>query len=443
MLYPVIVRPPPRINDGAAISDLFALLLAIVVIVGAALGEPLIAAVGALVFVVTIAARLWARLSLEEVSYGRELSADHLFQGDEIKLSLALENNKPLPVPWVRVRDFLPLGLQDASDTIVERPFLGGSEITEITSLGRYERVRINFRVRAANRGFYRLGPAKLESGDLFGMFGSTREEPQSSQTITVYPKVVPVPWLNLPAARPIGDSRTPTGLLDDPSRPSGIREYRPGDPLRSVDWKATARHTSEEKLFVRTFDPSVSHYAVVLLEAATTDKPWEGYHANVLERAVTCAASVAVRASDAGHRVGLIANGVPPHNEGSAVIPPATSPGHLLDIMKSLAMVKPMAIKSLDELARNHGQGAMPPGATIIYVAGAFRPGAVEYVSGLSRRGYRVQSLYVGDDDPPQIPDLNVMSVGAYFAEEMDESSPAGADPHSQFRRPTGRSDG
>ena len=166
MLYPVIVRPPPRINDGAAISDLFALLLAIVVIVGAALGEPLIAAVGALVFVVTIAARLWARLSLEEVSYGRELSADHLFQGDEIKLSLALENNKPLPVPWVRVRDFLPLGLQDASDTIVERPFLGGSEITEITSLGRYERVRINFRVRAANRGFYRLGPAKLESGD-------------------------------------------------------------------------------------------------------------------------------------------------------------------------------------------------------------------------------------------------------------------------------------
>ena len=303
--------------------------------------------------------------------------------------------------------------------------------------------MRINFRVLAANRGFYRLGPAKLESGDLFGMFGSIREEPQSTQTITVYPKVVPVPWLNLPAARPIGDSRTPTGLLDDPSRPSGIREYRPGDPLRSVDWKATARHTSEEKLFVRTFDPSVSHYAVVLLEAATTDKPWEGYHADVLERAVTCAASVAVRASDAGHRVGLIANGVPPHNEGSAVIPPATSPGHLLAILKSLAMVKPMAIKSLDELARNHGQGAMPPGATIIYVAGAFRPGAVEYVLGLSRRGYRVQSLYVGDDDPPQIPNLNVMSVGAYFAEETDESSPAGADPHSQFRRPTGNSVG
>ena len=202
-MYPVITRPPPRISEGAAVSDLFALLLVIVVIVGAALGEPLIAAVGALVFVVTIAARLWARLSLEEVSYGRELSADHLFQGDEVKLSLALENNKPLPVPWVRVRDFLPLGLQDASEMITERPFLGGSEITEITSLGRYERVRINFRVRAASRGYYRLGPAKLESGDLFGMFGSTREEPQSAQTITVYPKVVPVPWLTLPAAAP------------------------------------------------------------------------------------------------------------------------------------------------------------------------------------------------------------------------------------------------
>ena len=438
-MYPVITRAPPRISQGAAVSDLFALLLVIVVIVGAALGEPLIAAVGALVFVVTIAARLWARLSLEEVSYGRELSADHLFQGDEIQLSLALENNKPLPVPWVRVRDFLPLGLQDASEVVTERPFLGGSEITEITSLGRYERVRINFRVRAASRGFYRLGPAKLESGDLFGMFGSTREEPQSTQTITVYPRVVPVPWLALPAARPIGDSRTPTSLWDDPSRPSGIREYRPGDPLRSVDWKATARHASQEKLFVRTFDPSVSHYAVILLEAATTDRPWEGYLGNVLERAVTCAASVAVNASDAGHRVGLVANGVPPHNEGSAVIPPATSPGHLLDIMKSLAMVKPMAVKSLDELARHHGQGAMPPGATIIFVAGALRPSAVEYVSGLARRGYRVRTLYVGDDEPPELQDLNVLQVGAYFAEMLNEGDESEDDPDARFRRPAG----
>ena len=438
-MYPVITRAPPRISQGAGVSDLFALLLVIVVIVGAALGEPLIAAVGALVFVVTIAARLWARLSLEEVSYGRELSADHLFQGDEIQLSLALENNKPLPVPWVRVRDFLPLGLQDASEVVTERPFLGGSEITEITSLGRYERVRINFRVRAASRGFYRLGPAKLESGDLFGMFGSTREEPQSTQTITVYPRVVPVPWLALPAARPIGDTRTPNSLWDDPSRPSGIREYRPGDPLRSVDWKATARHASQEKLFVRTFDPSVSHYAVILLEAATTDRPWEGYLGNVLERAVTCAASVAVNASDAGHRVGLVANGVPPHNEGSAVIPPATSPGHLLDIMKSLAMVKPMAVKSLDELARHHGQGAMPPGATIIFVAGALRPSAVEYVSGLARRGYRVRTLYVGDDEPPELQDLNVLQVGAYFAEMLNEGDESEDDPDARFRRPAG----
>lgn len=438
-MYPVVTRPPPQISQGAGISDLFVLLLIIVVIVGAALGEPLIAAVGALVFVVTIAARLWARLSLEEVSYGRELSADHLFQGDEIKLSLALENNKPLPVPWVRVRDFLPLGLQEATEAVTERPFLGGSEITEVTSLGRYERVRINFQVRAVSRGFYRLGPAKLESGDLFGMFGSTREEPQSSQTITVYPKVVPVPWLELPAARPIGDSRTPTSLWDDPSRPSGLREYRPGDPLRSVDWKATARHAAHEKLFVRTFDPSVSHYAVILLEAATTDRPWEGYLGNVLERAVTCAASAAVNASDAGHRVGLIANGVPPHNEGSAVIPPATSPGHLLDIMKSLAMVKPMAVKSLNELARHHGQGALPPGATIIYVAGAFRQGAVEYVASLSRRGYRVRTLYVGDEEPPRLPDLNVLSLGAYFAESLGEHTTDENDPHARFRRPAG----
>ena len=106
---------------------------------------------------------------------------------------------------------------------------------------------------------------------------------------------------------------------------------------------------------------------------------------------------------------------------------------------MKSLAMVKPMAVKSLDELARHHGQAALPPGATIIFVAGAFRPGAVEFVTSLGGRGYRIRTLYVGDEDPPELPDLNMLSVGAYFAESLDEGTAGEDDPDARFRRPAG----
>ncbi len=431
-MYPVVVRTPPRLSGGGTTaSDIFVILLVIVVIVGAALGKPLIAAIGSLAFVVAIAARIWSRLSLEEVKYSRALSADHLFQGDETTLTLSVENNKPLPVPWLRINDFLPLGLASSDSLATEKSFLGGSEITEVVSLGRYERVRVHLKIRAVERGYYRLGPAKLESGDLFGMFNSSREEGQSVHTVTVYPRVVPAPWLRLPAARPIGDSRTRNNLWEDFSRPSSIREYRPGDPLRKIDWKATARHASQEKVYVRTFDPTVSHYAVALVESATTERPWEGYLPHVLEAAVSCAASVSVRASEMGYRVGMISNGVPPHDEGRAVIPPASSPSHLLDIMKSLAMVKPMAIKSLEEMCRNHGGEALPPGATVIYIAGEFRQGAVEYVASLSHEGYRVVALYVGDAEVPEIPDLEVLDVSKAFLDDEKRSlfaRPAGA---------------
>ncbi len=107
-------RPELRASMGTAVNPLgeyFVILLMIVVIVGAVAREPLIAALGALAFVIAVSSRIWAALSLEEITIDRAASIDHAFQGDEIEITFTVENKKPLPVPWIEINEFVPRGL--------------------------------------------------------------------------------------------------------------------------------------------------------------------------------------------------------------------------------------------------------------------------------------------------------------------------------------------
>ncbi len=429
MVFPSVLRAPRR-EPGAAhvLSDLFVALLVTVVIVGAATREPLVAALGALALVVTVVARLWSRLSLERVNYRRELSSSHVFAGDEVQLTLTLENSKPLPVPWIRVKDFIPDGLDAPDADATYRQAIGGSEMVTVTSVGKYERVRTRHRVLAPHRGYYRLGPARLESGDLFGLYQSRMEVPGSDASLVVYPRTVPLPEFYLPSARPVGDARTPVWLWADPNRPNGIREYRPGDPVRALDWKASA-HLQE--LYVRTYDPSVSQYVVVLLDATTAEHPWDGYMPDVLEAAITGAASIAMRASELGYRVGLVANGVPPSEDARMVIPPSAGHDQLPSILEALAMIRPLTVKTIEEMLEREAAAAAPFGATVVYVSGSFRPPTMDALHRMSSRGHPVMLVWVGHGDAPAAAGMQVLDARRVFGV---------SEPQDVFRRPAAR---
>lgn len=432
LMFPNVLKYSRRDPDAAHIvQDLFVLLLVAVVIVGAVTHQPIVAAMGALALVVTVIGRLWSRLSLEEVSHRREITQSHIFAGDEIELTITLENRKPLPVPWIRVRDFIPDGLEIPEADTSYQQALGGSEVTVTTSLGRYERVRNRYRVLARKRGYYRFGVAKLESGDLFGLYQSRREYTETGPSIVVYPLALPLPDLYLPAARPVGDARTHVRLWADINRPSGLREYRPGDPMKSVDWKASARL---QQIFVRTYDPSVSQYAVILLDATTTEHPWDGYVSDVLERTVTGAASVAVRAVDLGYRIGLIANGVPTSEDARMVIPPAAGQGQLPEILKALAMVRPMTIRTIEEMIFGEAARSVPFGSTLVYISGIFKPGTIHALTELQSRGHPVLLMWAGQGEAPNPDGLNVIDAREMFGETSDDA---------MFKRPGARPDG
>ena len=419
-------RPDINISRGTALNplgELFVILLIIVVIVGAVSHEILIGAVGVLAFVVAMVSRLWAALSIEELTIDRDVSVNHAFQGDDIEVTFTIENRKPLPVPWLEISEYVPRGLLIEGRNEVEQAYLGGAEMKISASLGGYERLKVKKKITALSRGTYRLGKSNLRSGDLFGLYPSEASLEHTPWSIFVYPKIQAMTGFMLPARRPIGDSVFKERLWDDPSRPAGVREYQPGDPIKRIDWKVTARR---DQMFVRQFDPSVSEHMVIFAEAITTDVPWEGYRSDVLEGSMTAAASIADHALQLGYKVGLITNGVSSSAASHAVITPGYGSSHLTALLESLAMVHPIGVRSLDELARSR-RGAIPSGSTIIHIGGIYHPRTINYLRQLSDSNHPVILLHTGREDPPEHTEFEVRDGRPMFLDSSNSSTSSG----------------
>jgi uncharacterized protein (DUF58 family) len=422
-------RPLLTGSRGTALNplaDLFVILLIIVVIVGAVSHQPLMAGVGSVAFVIAISSRVWAALSLEEITVDRTASVDHAFKNDEIEITFMIENRKPLPVPWFEVNEYVPRGLLIEGENVLEQAYLGGADMKATTSLGAYERVKVRRKITALARGSYRLGKTRLRSGDLFGLYPATGTLEHTPWSIFVYPTIKTIPGFSLPAKRPIGDSMSRERLWDDPSRPAGVREYRPGDPIKRIDWKTTARRG---EMFVRQFDPSVSEHAVIFANSTTTIVPWEGYRSDVLEGTMDAAASIAKHALDLDYKVGLVTNGVSSLAASHAVVPPGSGDSQLTMLLESLAMVHPIGPRSLEDHARSRS-GAIPPAATIIYIGGIYNEQTMNYFAGLRRSGHPVIIVHTGREAPPDYPDFEVRDGRSMFLQDFAES---------KFSRPSG----
>lgn len=405
----------PRLSrwtrSGSVISDLIVAVLFVVAIVGAIAGKLLIAAMCGVVVVLVVVSRLWARLALAEVDYQCTPSSYRFMEGDNFDLAMTVENRKPLPLPWVSITEFIPNGLELASAGGLKLSQFGMVEVKQETSLGQYERATFRHRLRAAKRGHYAFGPSRIVSGDIFGFYQASLESFRRPHGVVVYPRTVPLPSFYLPPSRPVGDALSRVRRVDDPTRPAGLREYRPGDPARRIDWKATARRNA---VFVRTYDPSIAQQVMILVECDTSEIDRWSNRPELLEAAVTGAASVAVRSIDLGCSVGVVVN----CNIAGGVAPPFVAPGagpnQLTAVMTTLAGATSMTTRPLEQVIEQNG--SVPNGATVVYVAGLFRPASIDLLKALKRRGHTVVTMYVGDGDLPEIPEVPVRDYRAVF---------------------------
>lgn len=142
--------------------------------------------------------------------------------------------------------------------------------------------------VTLAERGEQWFGPCTVDLTDPLGLWERSVEVSDRA-SLLVYPRV-----------RPLGDARGVVerfrGETDEREHFDGVREYTPGDPLRDVNWKASASHP--RGLYVTTFAGTGETRTVTLGVAA----PVGG-----VDDAAEAAASVAVHLLEAGVPVALV----------------------------------------------------------------------------------------------------------------------------------------
>ncbi|BES63617.1 hypothetical protein SANA_00560 [Gottschalkiaceae bacterium SANA] len=223
----------------------------------------------------------WSILGLKT----KRTCLDHsIFLGDETTLSFMIENRKVLPLPWIQWEVALPDGICESDMPKRER-------LLVTSSLLPYQRLKRRVSVKATKRGYYVFRETNFMIGDLLGVVKSEYSDKQFD-VLSVYPKVESLTSILPLATFPQGDISVRRWILPDLYQPVGARAYHPGDPMRMMDWKATARHGA---LMVREFGFTAEPRLSILLNMGENFRHL--LRPKERERLITFAASLGVHA--------------------------------------------------------------------------------------------------------------------------------------------------
>jgi len=260
------------------------------------------------VFLAALQAWLFRALGQKKMEYHRSFNCESVHEGERVKLVEVVKNRKILPIPWLRIESRISPNLR----------FKVGGEDREISDdqqyhksvffLGPFSQITRRHEITCQKRGLYSVGTLAVTTGDLFG-FAQKSTDKDIDCRLMVYPRLLSESELPTPATRWQGELIVRRFIAPDPFLMNGIREYRAGDPLRTVHWGATAR---TGQLQVKQFDTTADPRALVVLNVQTTEEQWGElmeYEQNIIEYGIRMAATLAVRALNCGVDAGFASN--------------------------------------------------------------------------------------------------------------------------------------
>ncbi len=385
-------------SKGTQYNDAWSAVIFLFIAVGYAFRIPALKLTGLLLLALVLLGWAWYRLSLWRLRYDRHFAEKRAFVGEEIELTLTVENHKWLPVSWLRLQDDFPAAL----------PIKGGKTqasskpntviLNTVFALLWFERVERRYLVPCRQRGYFPFGPATLAAGDPFGLFSQQKRE-NSTTWFIIYPKIYTLTALGLPVKNPFGVVKSDIPLFPDPIRTVGVRDYCPGDALRFIHWKATAQ---QQRLQTKVLEPTLSHQLVIFLNVATMAHYWHGVIPRQLERVVSVAASVADYAAGQRWPVGLMANGSLPRSDQPLKVLPGRAPGQLTLIMEMLAAVTPVASMDIDQLLLRESR-QIAWGATLVVVTAYLSEALLQTMRTLHDAGRRLTLIALTEAAPAE----------------------------------------
>ena len=138
----------------------------------------------------------------------------------------------------------------------------------------------------------------------------------------------------------------------------------------------------------------------VTFLNVATFSKHWMGYEPDLLERAISVAASITNFAVTQKWGIGMYANGSIPGSDQPIRVPPGRSPEQLLQILEALAAVTEFATGSI-ELLMHRESPRLPWAATLVLVTTVVTEEMLVGLLNLKEAGRRVVLISLAENAP------------------------------------------
>jgi uncharacterized protein (DUF58 family) len=216
-------------------------------------------------------------------------------EGDRLEVEVSLQANRGVSTFVLEER-------------VPER--LGQPVRVPITKLSSGQKLTHRYSVRCTRRGVYDVGPLVAVKSDPLGL---TQRE-----TLIAEPfQLLVHPRIELVSDRPLTRAFEDPPIRPPVSRPwpsglefYGMREYKPGDDLRRIVWRASAR---TGKIMVREAEQGITDKITIILDTdrGTHSHDGEGLSES-FEMGVRAAASLAVRHLREGYEIKIETNGGP-----------------------------------------------------------------------------------------------------------------------------------
>ena len=289
--------------------------------------------------------------------------------GECFPMRIALTNTGATRKQFLMVKDALPSGLLAEAPPECWLADLVPGETAELT-----------YPALARRRGVYPFGWVDLHCTDPLGMFVFHREV-EAPASLVVHPRPVALPPVRPPAAGMTVSPRARVRRLGEGTDFAGLREYVPGDDMRRVHWKNSAKRG---KLTIVEYESGEANSIAVVLDLHPR------FHVgreeeSTLEYGVTLAASIAAQCLRRGAEFSLVAEGAASHSLRSLSVPAEET-----RVMDALARVRANARVSLPE-ALLGCEPLLPRGCGIVVISPAVGAEVVAAARRLTALGHGV----------------------------------------------------
>lgn len=254
----------------------------------------------------------------KEITVKLWFETDAVYAGQQTRLYEVIENRKAMPVPVLEVGFhtrkelvFVDVDNTNVSDYCYKRDVF--------SVLGR-QKITRELPVRCTKRGKYIASDADIMTHTL--LFRRRYSKGIGTEAVLyVYPKMTQVSEIMTVCESMLGTLQCAKRLYEDPFAFRSIRDYTMDDPMKSINWKASARTGA---LMVNTFDSVRSQKAMIFLDVE--DRGILHYE-DLVEESIALAATLMRRLLRQHIEVGFVYNGdsrqvfLPENNKRNLII--------------------------------------------------------------------------------------------------------------------------